>query len=172
MCLTAPGGLFSSRPRASFPPCAISFGTDLVEGYRLLPPPGFRRDLVWGWGAQYVRLIYSCDPDCPSDPEDKPAADTAADGRPRGGLPRAEAPHEPRRPIQQLVFGHKLFIWCTPYTCSGACDKAHAGADFDGSSAAGPCRTLAKVRRAWSPTPSPMERAHRTRWHQRHPGVA
>ena len=110
-------------------PCAISFGADIVEGYHLLPLPGCRRDLVWGWGVRDVRLIYPGDPDYPSDPEDEAVADAAADARPPRRPP--EATRGPRRPYQQLVFGHKLFVGCTPYTCSGTCDKAHEGADFD-----------------------------------------
>jgi hypothetical protein len=122
---------FSARDFSdALSPCAISFGADIVGVYHLLPLPGCRRDLVWVCGARDVRLIYPGDPDYPSDPEDEPVADAAADARPPRRPP--EAPRGPRCPYQQLVFGHKLFVGCTPYTCSGTCDKAHAGADFDG----------------------------------------
>jgi hypothetical protein len=30
------------------------------------------------------------------------------------------------------VFCHRLFLCCSPTTCAGSCDKAHAGMDFDG----------------------------------------
>ena len=80
------------------------------------------------------------------------AADDVAARRPRGGLRRrprspwrsprsppleqpsqpTEQPAQARRPVQRLVFGWRLFVGCTPYSCSGTCDKAHAGADFDG----------------------------------------
>ena len=111
-------------------PCAIAFVDDVTEGYHLILLPGCIGDLLWGWGVRGVRLVYPGDPEYESDSDGEEAGNDVAARRPPRRPPEASPPT--RQPIQRLVFGWRLFVGCTPYSCSGTCDKAHAGADFDG----------------------------------------
>lgn len=125
-------------------PCAIGFVEDVVEGYHLIYLPGCIGDLIWGWGVRGVRLVFPCDPEYDSGSDGDEVADDTTARRPPRRPPEtpSQPPEEPsqppkkpaqaRRPVQRLVFGWRLFVGCTPYSCSGTCDKAHAGADFDG----------------------------------------
>ena len=106
-------------------PCAIVLVSDVTEGYHVAKLPGCLTDLIWSWGITGMRTVYPSDPDYGSE-SDSDADEGGGTDRP----PRR--PPEPRSPRQVPVFGHRLFLGCSPTTCAGSCDKAHAGVDFDG----------------------------------------
>lgn len=110
---------------AALTPCAICICADVREAYHIVWLTGCREDIEWTWGIKGARTIYPGDPDYDSGSD----SDGGHDRPPR--KPPDAAPRE-RRPYQEPVFGWRPCLGCSPRTCNGTCDKAHAGADFDG----------------------------------------
>jgi hypothetical protein len=105
-------------------PCTIVSCSDVTEGYHIAKLPGCLADLIWSWGITGMRMIYPGDPYYGFE-SDSDAVEGGGTNRPPRRPP--EAP-----PRQEPVFGKRLFLGCSPTTCAGSCDKAHAGVDFDG----------------------------------------